>query len=361
MSLRILFIVAACSYALYGCTNASTGEQEAAQLTPVRIASAYAGPAAPTIRTNGLLVNKDEIRLAFKVGGVIKRITVQEGERVRRGQQLAELELTEVNAQVEQSRQMADKARRDLDRGERLYRDQVISLEQLEDLKTQAAVARAALETAQFNSNYAAILAPADGTVLRKLAEDREVVAAGTPVLVVGAGSGGYVVRASLADREVVQVKLGDTAQVQLDAHPDAHLVGKVTERASAADTASGMFPIEVTLETTSLPLVSGLVAKVKLTPASANAHQLTYVPIGAIVEGDGYQASVYVLEGEHARRRPVQVAFIDNQGVALRSGVEAGETVITDGALYLEDGERVQPQAEAQPNSTAHLAEIER
>jgi RND family efflux transporter MFP subunit len=337
--LSLLFVV---SGLLLGCTNAAT-EAEPPESTPVRVAAAYEGPAAPTIRTNGLLVNKDEVRLAFKVGGIIKRITVQEGERVRRGQRLAELELTEVNAQVEQARQLAEKAQRDLERGERLYRDQVISQEQLDDLRTQAAVARAALQTAEFNSNYAAILAPADGTILRKLAEEREMVDAGTPVLVFGAGAGGFVVRASLADREIVQVMLGDPAELQLDAYPGVTLVGKVTERASAADSASGMFPIEVTLEPTALRLVSGLVAKVRLTPSTARSQKLTYVPIDAIVEGNGHRASVFVLEGEHARRRAVEVAFIDEAAVALRSGVQPGQQVITDGALYLEDGERVQ------------------
>lgn len=352
MNSRILVLIAALSCVLNACSDAATEAKTPVERTPVRIAAAYVGPAAPTIRTNGLLVNKDEIRLAFKVGGVIKRITVQEGERVRRGQRLAELELTEVNAQVEQARQLAAKTQRDLERGERLYRERVISLGQLEDWKTQAAVAQAALDAAQFNSNYAAILAPADGTVMRKLAEEREVVAAGTPVLVVGAGTSGYVVRTSLADREIVQVQLGDTAEVKLDAHPDARLIGKVTERASAADSASGMFPIEVALDPTALPLVSGLVAKVHLTPASAQARTLVYVPINAIVEGDGYQASVFVLDGDQARRRPVHVAFIDTNAVALRSGIDAGQQVVTDGVLYLEDGERVAPQANnaAQP-----------
>ena len=211
-------------------------DDEAPAATPVRIAAATIGPAAPSIRTNGLLANKDEIRLAFKVGGVIRRLAVSEGEHVRRGQKLAEIEQTEVNAQVEQARQAHEKTKRDVARGERLYEDKVISLEQLQDLRTQAAVAEAGLNSAEFNWNYAAIVAPRDGTVLRRLAEERELVAAGTPVLVLGAHDKGFIVRTGLADREIVQVRIGDTAQVRLDALPDATLSGKVTEVASAAD-----------------------------------------------------------------------------------------------------------------------------
>ena len=89
-----------------------------------------------------MVVTKHEMRLSFKMGGLVRRIHVQQGEAVKKGQRLAEIELTEVDAQVEQARQMAEKAQRDLKRGENLYADQVISLEQLQDLRTQAADGR---------------------------------------------------------------------------------------------------------------------------------------------------------------------------------------------------------------------------
>lgn len=338
--LSVLLLVATAATALAGCN--STAEDQPSPPTPVRIAAAKQGPAAPSIRTNGLLANEDEFRLSFKVGGVIKRLSVNEGDHVKQGQKLAEIEQTEINSQVEQSKQGQEKAKRDLERGERLYADKVISLEQLQDLRTQLAMAEAGLRSSQFNWGYAAIVAPRDGTVLRRLAEERELVQAGSPILVLGAQDKGFVVRTGLADREIVQVKLGDTAQVRLDALPDAVLQGKVTEIASAADTASGMFRIEVSLEPVDLPLKSGLVAKLTIVPASASASARVYVPIGAIVEGNGRTARVFVLDKEHARRRDVEVAFIEGENVALASGLAPGEQVITDGSQYLEDGEQV-------------------
>jgi multidrug efflux system membrane fusion protein len=327
----------------FGLAACDSNEGEAVvPPTPVRVATAHAGPAAPAIRTNGILANKDEFRLSFKVGGVIKRLSVREGERVRQGQRLAEIEQTEINAQVEQARQGHEKAQRDVERGERLYADKVISLEQLEDLRTQRAVAEAGLNATEFNWGYAAIVAPRNGTVLRRLAEERELVAAGTPVLVLGAQDQGFVVKTGLADREIVQVKLGDAAQIRLDALPDAALTGKVTEVASGSDPASGMFGIEVTLDPTNLPLKSGLVAKLSIVPASAKDGSRVYVPISAIVEGDGNRASVFVLDKDRARRREVDVAFISEDTVALASGIDDGMSVVTDGALYLEDGEHV-------------------
>jgi RND family efflux transporter MFP subunit len=325
---------------LVGCSE--TAAPAADKPTPVRVGHASNGPAVPPIDTNGIVVTKHELRLSFKLGGVIRRIYVQEVDVVKQGQRLAEIDLTEVSAQVEQARQLADKAERDLKRGENLYADQVISLEQLQDLRTQSAMAAAQFKSAQFNLGYSTITAPRDGKVLRKLAEERELVSAGAPVLVFGESDRGYVVRAALADREIVNVKLGDKGEIRMDAFPGQSMPGTIVEVSSAADERTGMFPIEVQFESPPPRLVSGLVARLRLEPTT-EAPPLTYVPMAALVEGDGDRASVFVIDDGKAQRRDVRVAFITADGIALESGLASGETVVTDGALFLEHGESVE------------------
>lgn len=334
LALLLTLVLAAC---------AKPQAQTAAPPTPVRVQAATTGPATPPIATNGIVAIKGEMKLSFKVGGVIKSIRVREGQEVKKGERLAEIELTEVNAQVEQARQLAEKAKRDMERGERLHNDQVISLEQLQDLRTQAKVAEAQLNEAEFNRGYAVISAPGDGVILRKLAEERELVPAAQPVLIMGTHDRGYVVRAALSDREVVQFKLGDPAEIRMDAYPNQSIAGSLTEIAGASDARSGMFPIEVRFDSVPVSLASGLVAKLNLHSSASRQHQLTYVPIGAVVEGNGDRASVYIVDGDRAKRRTVRVAFIGSESVALDDGVKPGERVVTDGALYLENDERIE------------------
>jgi len=316
--------------------------QTAQPPTPVRVQAATSGPASPAIATNGIVAIKGEMRLSFKMAGIIKSIRVREGQEVKKGERLADIEPTEVNSQVEQARQLAEKARRDVERGERLYNDQVISLEQLQDLRTQASVVQAQLSGAEFNRGYAVITAPGDGVILRKLAEEREQTPAGQPVLILGTHDRGYVVRAALSDREVVQLKLGDPAEIRMDAYPDRSIAGTISEIAGAADSRSGMFPVEVRFEAVPVALASGLVAKINLHSSASRLRQLTYVPIASVVEGDGDRASVFIVNGDRAKRRPVRVAFIGPEAIALHEGVQPGERVVTDGALYLEDDERI-------------------
>lgn len=327
--------------------------------TPVRIQKATSGPATPPIRTNGIVATRDEMRLSFKVGGVIRDIYVEEGALVKAGQKLAEIELTEINSQLEVARQLAEKAQRDLERGERLYADQVISLEQLQDLRTQAAMQQAQLKSTQFNRGHSIITAPRDGVVLRKLAEAREVVPAGQPILVLGVRERGYVVRTALADREIVQLREGDRAEIRLDAYPGQVISGTVVEIAGAADERIGLFPVEVQFDSMPVRLANGLVAKLVLHPSGARDQTLTYVPVAAIVEGNGDRASVFVIEGDRAKRRDVRIAFITPDAVALAEGLEPEEQVITDGALYLVDNEQVEivpDTPEAMNNLTAGL-----
>ena len=84
------------------------------------------------------------------------------------------------------------------------------------------------------------------------------------------------------------------------------------------------------------------MVAKVSIVPKAATRSTLTYAPIAAVVEGTRDSAAVFVVDGEIARKRSVKVAFISDLGVAIANGLKPGERIVTEGALYLVDGERI-------------------
>jgi membrane fusion protein, multidrug efflux system len=332
-ALAVIFLLPACTQRV---------PAPAREATPVRIAQVWSGSGSASVTTSGIVAFDNEMKLAFKVGGVVKNVAVREGQKVQAGQPLAEIELAEIDAQLEQSRQAADKAARDLVRGERLQAEQVISLEQLQDLRTQAAIAAAAHRATEFNRQHAVIRAPANGIVLRRLVEPSELVPAGQPALVVAGSGAGVVVKAALADRDMARLQLGDAATIAMDAFPGRQFSGSVATISGAADAATGLFPIEVRIKDPPVPVASGMVARLKLTPGNGKASPLLHVPLAAIVEGEGDKASVYVVRDGRAQRRAISVAFIDADSVALTSGVSAGEAVVTDGALYLADNETV-------------------
>ncbi|MCZ8131038.1 MAG: efflux RND transporter periplasmic adaptor subunit [Steroidobacteraceae bacterium] len=310
----------------------------------VRVAPVESAPFASQVAAVGLLAPKDAARLSFKVGGVVESVRVEEGDPVRRGQVLASLKQTEIGSAVAQAREAADKARRDLDRARALYADGVTTEEQVQDLTTAHRVAQAALQGTEFNARYARIEAPADGVVLRRTVEPNELVQPGQPVLVVGGTARGWIVRTALADRDVVHAATGDPARVTFDAWPGRTFEGRVAVVSSAADAATGTFPIEVEVQPGDARFVSGLVAKVTLAPRGAQVASAPVVPIRALLEAEGDRANVFVVDPATsiASRVSVRIGRLGGEQVEVVDGLRLGQQVVTDGSAFLDDGEVV-------------------
>jgi RND family efflux transporter MFP subunit len=298
--------------------------------------------ARPIVAT-GTVAPADVVALGFNIGGVIDRIAVDAGDGVRAGQTLAALDLREIDASLAKARSGAAKAERDLDRARRLYADSVVTLAQHQDAETAAELARADLESAAFNRRYAVIVAPAGGVVLRRAAEPGENISAGATVLVVGThGAGrGNKLEIGLADRDAVSVRKGDPALARFDALPGREFAGRVTRIGAAADPVTGTYEVEIALDDAGA-LAAGLVGRAEIRPARGAPARL--IPIEAVLEADGADATVYILsaDGKRAERRRVSIAFIEGSRVAVSGGLQGTSRVLTDGAAYLDDGAAV-------------------
>ncbi len=328
---------------LSACQDPLPATTEPAAPRAVRVAEVVSGPAAPPVRASGLLTTRDEAALAFKVGGVIREITVREGDTVTAGQRLAALETAEIDAAVAQAREAHRKAARDLQRGRRLHAEDVIPQEALDDLATAEAVAAAALRAAEYNRSYAVINASADGRVLRRLAEPRQLVAAGAPVIIVSDRNSGQVMELGLPDRDVVKIRPNQPATLRFDALPSETFEGRVVGIGQAADPRSGTFRVEVALITEDPRLASGMIGHAHIAVTAEDA-QRPRVPLSALVEGTGEAMLLFRFDAETGTVRALQsaVAFMDGDSAVLAEPLAAGTQVVTDGAAFLRDGERV-------------------
>lgn len=329
---------------LAGCGASADPPADPPPRPRVEVATAAARTQALPIRASGRLASKAEIPLSFKIDGVIDRILVDEGEAVRKGQRLAQLHLSEIEARVMEATAALEQAERDLARTQRLHRDSVATLEGLEDARTAVDVAAARQQAARFNRQYAMIEAPAAGRILQRQAEAGEIVAPGRPILTLGASSRGWVVRVGLAARDVVRLAVGDSAQVTFDAHPNRPVAARVTEIADAADPQTGTFEVELTVCATDLPLKSGFIAAARLQPSAAVEY--VEIPAAALVEGDGRDGVVFTVDSTpeaEVQRTPVRIAEMLDSTVVLDRGLAPGARVVTTGAVGLRDGETVQ------------------
>lgn len=317
---------------------------------PVSVMSASWQDYSRPIRISGILENKSEQNLAFKISGLIRHAHVSEGQWVKENQVLATLDLEEINAQVAKAESVLANAERNLERFLSLRTDNAVSDEQLQAVETQVEVARSDLRVAKFNQRHAVIRAPADGRILKKFIESNEMAAPGAPAYVFAPRKSGWVLRAGVTDKDIVRLSLNDKASVKFDAYEDAIFKARINELAARAD-ASHTFGVELLIEDeSSSPLLAGFVGHAIIEPE--HTRRVMLLPTAAMVQahrgnevrqkGIHSEVDIFVVnKSNQAQMRRVVVIALDNQ-LVVSSGLTAGELVVVQGAAYLSSGRAV-------------------
>lgn len=314
--------------------------ETASAVRPVAVASPEpAGPAAQ-VRATGRLESADELRLGFKVGGVVAEMAVDAGDNVRAGEVLARLDRTETGAAVERAAQALTKAERDLARADEVFARGLVAREVRDNAATARDIAAADLRAARFNQQFASVVAPTAGRIKARLAEAGEVVAAGQTVLTLAGESKGWLLRAALADRDALRLAVGDAAEARIDALPGRRFAASVARIAGAADPATGTIDVEFNVVDEAGLLRSGLIARIAATPADA-AGTLS-VPVSALLRAEGAEGRVLVVSDGRASMRAVRLGMIADGRVAVLEGLTATDRVVVAGAAYVDDGEAV-------------------
>ena len=333
-----------------------------------------------SVKASGEINPLRKVEIQSKVIGEITAIPVKEGERVKEGQVILQIEKKLYVAARDQARAALDQATVTLQRTEaevadakirlgraqRLFDQGVVSQESLDQARlaeqTAAIAVKAQQETIhQFQSAYqkavedvdrTTIRAPMDGTVTALNVEVGETAIMGTmnypgSVLMVIGDLSEIVAEVEVAESEVVSLALGQPATVTLDALPDVKIPGKVLE-ISSSGTKDGdvvKFKVKVRLESRDPRIKPGMTAKVEIT--TATAKDALAVPQQAVQsrwvdekgkavtrrEGDASQKEisvVYLYRDGKAVQRTVTTGVHDELWVEVSKGLEEGDEVIT-------------------------------
>lgn len=292
------------------------------------------------IHAFGKLAAQEESKLSFKIGGIVQGIYVNQGQQVRKGQVLAELHKKEINAQVASARANFEKWSRDLLRMEKLKEEKVVTLESYQNVKTQYDVAKSNLQIAEFNQKYSVIIAPFEGRILGKFAEVNEVTEAGNPIFLIGSTNSQMVVKAALADKEVVNLEEGDSASLQFDALPNLDFTGQILLINNAPDTQSGLYEIEIILDENHGRLRNGFFAKVQIYPSESATYQ--FLPIESLVEGSKKKGYIYTVEKNTAVKFEVEIHSILEDQLIVRNDFRGIKEIVTEGAQYLDPNDEI-------------------
>jgi HlyD family secretion protein len=363
------------------------------QAIEVEMADVETRTLVETVKASGVLTPKRKVDVSAETIGKITTLAVAEGDKVEAGQLLMEIDPAEyasvvealeasvntADADLKLARVTAEKAVHDLERSESLFENNLIADQQVDDARTSALVeaarvdaavarqqqAHANLQKARHDLKKVTISAPMAGVVTRLNVEEGENAIMGTlnnpgTVLLEIADLSTMETEINVDETEVVDVLLGQAADVEIDAFPDQVFAGEVTEIGnSPIYTSTGLnqqavdFKVTVTLLDAIRGVRPGLSSEATITVARRDSA--VALPIGAVIvrewpiddpdtEGEDTEGVFIVSEGK-AEFRPVKLGITGEDDFEVISGLEPGETIITGPFRTLrdlEDGDQV-------------------
>lgn len=345
----------------------------------------YVEPAATktieaVVNAPGQIDPKVKVNISAHIVGKIEKLYFVEGQEVKRGQRLVDLEkhiyvaqrdrlnaeLASRRVEVRRARAALATAEASFNRAQNLSR-QGIQAQELFDQSRLAydnasaalasahqgvAQAEAGLRQAAEDLSRTTIVSPIDGKVVQLNAHEGEVVVTGTmnnpgSVIAVIADLSQILVEAEVGETEVVGVKVGQQAKVKVDAIPDREYRGRVVEIGSSAAVRQGAgsgiryFKVKVAIDDADERLRPGMTSQVSIVTESAPGAVV--VPIQSVVErsADGEadededdsrpkKKYVFLADGAKAKQVEVQTGISDATHVVVRAGVKAGDAVIS-------------------------------
>lgn len=309
------------------------------QPAPVETAPVEVGAIARNVSVSGVVEPLRSIGVNSQVAGALRAVHVEEGNAVRSGAVIAQMDDRELAAQVASAEASFNVARTTFERSEQLRDRQVITLAEYERDRAAFEATRAQLEQLRTRRGYATIRAPVSGVVTEKHVETGDAVGVQTPLFTI-ADLSTVVVRVQVSELDVVQLRPGDPAEVMLDAFPGQTLSGRIRRVFPSADPSTRLVPVEVALEGEGARIARpGFLARVTFALSPREGARL--VPASALVGGTGAEA-VFVVQEGRAQRRPVQTGLTSAGRVEILNGLEPGDRVVVTGGNALRDGAQV-------------------
>ncbi|MGB7404495.1 MAG: efflux RND transporter periplasmic adaptor subunit [Pacificimonas sp.] len=343
--MRYFSLFAGLALAACGSGDASVdanSDAKSAAVPVVVVATAAPTQGTQTLTAIGTVRLREETELAFTTAGRIASVAVEPGERVRRGQRLAALDMTTVSADLESARAEQRRAASDLSRNRQLLKDGWVTQARIDDLEAAARAANAQVEASGFASRTARIDAPSSGIILERIGEPGQTVQGGDAILVLGSEAKGYVLRVPLTDRLAAGRQIGEAASVTVAALDVDAIPARLTELAGRADPATGTFAAEFTLDQQD-GLRSGQVGRVTLSAPAETGDII--VPSSALFAARAGEALVWVFDPETGtvETRSVTPGPLTNAGLTITDGLAAGEQIVVAGLDELAQGAKVE------------------
>ena len=308
---------------------------------PLRVETIVAAPSADVGAAVyvGAIEEESSAALSFPVAGTVARTFADEGQRVRQGQLLAELDPTSARQAFDAAEAALNQAKDACARLRQLYDAESLPEIQWVEAQTRLRQAEAAFEIARKNLGDCSLSAPFAGVVGRRQASAGENVLPGVPVMTL-LQIGSVKVRFSVPEQEIAGLGADSRIGVSVAALGDGTFTASRIEKGAVANPAAHTYDVRATLPNAGGELLPGMVCRVTVSPAGA-AEEIV-VPVRAVQQAGDGSRFVWMARGDSAVRKAVTTGRLVNNGIVLAGGAAAGDRIVVDGMQKIGEGSKV-------------------
>ena len=287
----------------------------------------------------GMATPDDAVNLAFKLSGQVLDVPVSQGESVKKGALLAELDPTSARRTFEAAEAALNQAKDACERLRQLHDAESLPEIQWVEAQTRLRQAESAFGIARKNLEDCSLSAPFAGVVGRRQASAGENVLPGVPVMTL-LRIGSVKVRFSVPEQEIAGLGAESRIGVVVAALGDRAFTAGRIEKSAVANPAAHTYDVRATLPNDGGELLPGMVCRVTVSPAGA-AEEIV-VPVRAVQQAGDGSRFVWTVRGDSAVRTAVTTGRLVNDGIVLTGGIAVGDRVVVDGMQKIGEGSKV-------------------
>jgi RND family efflux transporter MFP subunit len=312
----------------WGCSG--SGNKKPEREAAVNVKTIKVSSSSHVIGKNymGTIEEEDGANVSFGVIGNVVRVMVEEGQFVRKGQAMAEVDGQNVRNAHEISAATLNQAEDAYRRLKDLYDKGTLPEIKMVEMETALAKAKAAEAISRKSVSEIVLKAPFDGYVASSSVHvGANVVPGATGFKLVKIDR--VKVSLSVPEKEIGKVNIGQTVTFSVNALGDSVFSGKIVNRGVTASVVNHSYSVKAAVDNRKHKLLPGMVCKVRLENTEGDYNIV--VPQQAI-QISGHDKFVWVVKDGKAHRQPVTTGDIINEGVVIESGLTSGDIVITEG-----------------------------
>jgi RND family efflux transporter MFP subunit len=364
MRIAVIGLLLSMPVLLWGCNSkvsSATKESEksmAHSVVKVRTAKPVLTSLSHVLNYTGTIQPRQEVRISPETMGKIKKIHVEEGDSVKKGQllitfdtKLSALQKSQAAAAVKLAEVQVKTLQKEVDRLQPLLESGAISAGEFDKLSAQHDAAQAQLNQAKaaealsgYQLKVSRIQAPFAGVVARKLVNEGEVIAPGA------LGPYGMItlmdldavkVQVGVGEKDIPSIMEGQDASVTVDAYPGETFTGTVVNIAPAADPMSKAFPVDIEIPNEDMRLKAGMFAKVGI--QLQTKENVLAVPEDAILDEKEGKVLFFVEKDNTVKKLDVETG-IESEGLVeiLGQKLDPSREVVVEGNFGLRDGAKI-------------------